>query len=241
MSHRQQIYDREKVQFNLVKYTKFGKSFELAVEPDLAIEFKSKNKGKDDLSDVLKSEKIFSDVKKGTLASSEEMKQVFGTDSFYDVALKMIMDGEIQLTSDYREKLRQEKKRKIIHLIHRAAIDPKTNTPHPEQRIENAMHEAKVKIDEFKKAEDQIGEIMHALKPIIPIKLDETTFNVKLPMKYASKLHSSLKNYGKMENEMWVGELFTCRLTIPAGMQEELLDELNSKTHGLADITLEKK
>jgi ribosome maturation protein SDO1 len=45
-----------------------------------------------------------------------------------------------------------------MQMIHRICIEPKSGLPHPIIRIENAMEEAKVKIDENKPAEDQISE-----------------------------------------------------------------------------------
>ena len=147
-----QTFDRERVSFNLAKLKKGGETFEIAIDPDLAIDLKH---GKDvDMRDVLKSEDIFSDAKKGTLASESKMHELFNTSDPLKVAEAIINDGQIQLSSEYREKLREEKKNKIVNIIHRNAIDPKTNLPHPPQRIENAFKEAKVHIDEFKKAEE---------------------------------------------------------------------------------------
>ena len=55
-------------------------------------------------------------------------------------------------------------------MIHANGIDPKTNLPHPLQRIENALEEANVKIDEHKSEEKQVEEIVRKLQPILPIK-----------------------------------------------------------------------
>lgn len=229
-----QTYDKEKVTFNLIVYKKHGKHFEIAVDPDLAIEYKNTNKNnKEDLAELLKAEKIFSDTKKGLLASEQELEQVFQTTNFFDIAQTMITDGEIQLTSEHREKLRQEKKNKIVNLIHRQAIDPRTGAPHPVTRIENALAEAKVRIDEFKKAEDQIQDVMRKLKPIIPIKTDQKKYRITLTVNYASKLQGALKSFGKMSKEVWLTDgSFSCELEIPAGIQGEMIDELNGKTRG---------
>lgn len=238
MSHRQQIFDKEKVSFNLVIYNKFGKNFEIAVDPDLAIAYKGKkNKDKEDIPEILKAEEVFKDVKKGELASEEDIGQVFKTTNFYDVAQIMLNDGDIQLTSEYREKLRQEKRKAIVQLIHRSAIDPKTGLPHPATRIENAMNEAKVRIDEMKKAEDQIKDILAALKPIIPIKFDTKTFEIHLDVKNASKCLGVLKGFGKIIKENWLADgSYICEIEIPAGLQEEMIDDLNSLTHGTVRI-----
>lgn len=234
----QQTYDKEKVRFNLIMYQKFGKKFEVAVEPDLAIEYRQSNKNdKELLGELLRAEKIFADTKKGELAKDEDMEQVFQTTDFFKIAQKMIEDGDIQLTAEYREELREKKRKKIMQLIHRGAMDPRTGSPHPMTRIENAMNEAKVKIDEYKKAEDQVQEILSKLKPIIPIKFDTKKFSIHLDVRHASKLHSTLKGYGTIKKEEWLSDgSYLCEIELPAGVQGEFMDDMNSKTHGTADI-----
>ena len=70
-----------------------------------------------------------------------------------------IKNGEIQLTTEYKNKLRDQKRKQIVNLISRNAVDPSNNLPHPPQRIENALNEAKVKIDEFHTAEEPLGTV----------------------------------------------------------------------------------
>lgn len=239
--HKENIFDREKVHFNLIRFQKFGKNFELVVEPDLAISLKkSKNKSDESIREMLKAEKVFSDAKKGELAEQKDLLEVFGTADFFGVAKKMIEEGEIQLTSEYREQLRIEKRKKIVQMIHGVCIEPKSGLPHPILRIENALEEAKVKIDENKSAEDQVNEIISKLKPIIPIKVDEKISILTMPLHYASKLRGILSGYGRIESEEWLGDNYICRIRVPAGIYADLLDELNSRTHGSVDARLEK-
>jgi len=239
--HKENIFNKEKVHFNLVKYQKYGKNFELVVDPDLAIAYKnSSSKSEENLRDLLRAEKIFSDAKKGALADEIDFLTVFGTQDFFKIARKMLDVGEIQITAEYREKLRADKRKNIIQLIHKSCIDPKSNLPHPVNRIERAMDEARVKIDEYQKAEDQVQEIISKLKPIIPIKVDEKILTLTMPLHYAAKLKGMLSSYGKIENEEWLGDSYICRIKMPAGMYMDLVDELNSKTHGSVDVRLEK-
>lgn len=238
---RRQTYDQEKVSFNLIKYSKFGLDFEVVVDPDLAISAKNKlSNSKEDILDLLKAQKIFSDAKKGIVSTEEDVLKVFGTKDVYQIVLKMLKEGEIQLTSEHREKLREEKRRKIITLIHQTTINPQNGIPHPTTRIENAMNEAKVKISEFARAEDQIKEIIQKLKPIIPIKKDDAEIHIKLPLHYGSSLRSLLLKYGDIKAEDWRADSFLCTLQIPAGLKQELIDELNNKTKGEVEINLER-
>lgn len=226
-----QLIDKGKVSMTLARLKKSGQKFEISVDPDKAIAFK-KNTAKD-INEVLMSEKIFVDAQKGMLASEENIKAVFNTNDVLEVAKEIILKGEIQLTSEYRNTLRDEKRKQIIDMIHRNGEDPKTGMPHPPQRIENALEEAKVKIDEHKKAEDQIKDIIKQIQTVLPIHLETKTIQVIIPSEFAGKAYPSLKSFGKLVKDEWQndGSLLAI-IEIPAGLTEELLSQLNNLTHG---------
>lgn len=208
-----------------------GKTFEILVDCDKAIEFKE---GKSiSIDDVLATRDIYKDVKKAEHASENDLKAIFKTDDTKKIAAEIIKQGEVQLTAEHKTKLREEKKKKIIDIIHRNAIDSKTGLPHPPQRIEAAMDEAKVKIQETKSAEEQVDEILDKLKPIIPIKFETKKIQVTIPSSFAGKSYSILKSYGTISNEKWQndGSLMVV-VELPAGLQEEFFSKLNSLTHG---------
>ena len=46
--------------------------------------------------------------------------------------------------------MQEDKRKQVISTIAREGINPQNGLPHPATRIENAMNEAKVKIDPFK-------------------------------------------------------------------------------------------
>ena len=214
------------------KLSKQGLNFEILVDCEKAIELKQG--ANIDVNDIVASGlSIFKDVKKGEHASDADLKRIFNTDNKQEIIKKIIKDGEVQLTKEYRDKVREEKRLKIINLIHRNSINPTNNLPHPAQRIEAAMEEAKVKIDEFKKAEDQVKEIVDKIKVILPIRFEIRELQIRIPAQFAGKSYSTLKQYGTILKDEWQndGSLLTL-LEIPAGLQTELFDRLNSLTHG---------
>ena len=230
-----QLYEKEKIHINVARLRVGGEKFEVVIHPDTAIEFK--NGGPVDIRDVLVSEKIFTDAHKGMHASEKEMKARFDTSDALEVAKIILAKGEIQLTAEHREKLREEKRKRIINIIHRNSIDPRTNLPHPPLRIENAMEEAKVRINEFKKAEDQIQEIVKALMPIMPIRFETRELEVIIPPEYAAKNYSLAKNYGRVLREAWNNDgSLSINLELPAGMQQDFYDAINKATHGNVQI-----
>ena len=170
-----------------------GQDFEILVDCNNALALRE---GKSiDMRDILAAMKIFSDAKKGLEASESAMKQIFGTSDVDEVAKTIIQKGEIQLTQEYRESLREEKRKQIITIIHRNGVDPKTHLPHPPQRIENAFIEAKVHIDEFRPVQEQVQDALKKLRPILPIKFEVKEIAIKIPPDFAPKCYSTVKSY----------------------------------------------
>jgi len=217
----------------IAKLRKDGKEFQILVDCDLAMKFRRGEKV--DIRDVLAVERVFKDARKGEAAP--ELKKYFGTDDVLRIAEEIIKKGEIQLNVEYRRKLLEEKRKQIIFKISRYAVDPKTNVPIPEKRIELAMEQAKVHLDPFKGVEEQMKDVLEALKPILPIKLSTKKLRVVIPAKYAPKVYGKVKGFGEVSKETWLSNGdWMCELEVPAGVLDGVLSELNQLTKGEADV-----
>jgi ribosome maturation protein SDO1 len=233
------IFDTERVHFNVAKMKKGGENFEVVIDPDKAVEYKEGKKI--DIAEVLKAEKVFFDAKRGEHASEERMQELFGSADALEVAEIIIKEGEIQLTAEHRAKVREEKRKRVVQLIARNACDPKTKLPHPILRIENAMEEAKIKIDEFKRPEDQLQHIIKELRPILPISIETRVLMITISAQHATKAYSSLHSFGVMKRESWQNDgSWIGHLEVPAGMVTDLIDKLNAMTHGSVHVEFEK-
>ena len=208
-----------------------GQNFEILVDCNNAIAIKE---NKDiDMKDVLAAIKIFTDAKKGLEASEGDMEQVFKTSNVEEVAKQIIKKGDMQLTSEYRDNLRENKRKQIINMIHRNGVDPKTHTPHPINRIENALEEAKFHVDEFASVEEQLKGVLAKLKPILPIKFEVKEISVKIGPQYAGKAYSIVKNYGTILREEWQNNGYWVGVVeMPGGMETEFYEKINSVCHG---------
>lgn len=215
---------------NVARLKKGSDIFEVVVDPDKAVLAK---KNPELTSEALSFPKVFSDAKKGLQASEERMKHWFKTTDPMAVAKIIIKEGTIQLTAEYRQKLFEQKKKQLIELIHKNGVDPRTNAPHPLTRIEAAIQEAKIKIDEFKSADAQLKDALKKLQPIIPIKFVVKEIEVVIPAAYASKSYPTVKMLGRIMKESWGSDgSWTGLVEIPGGMEQEFYDKLNNITHG---------
>jgi ribosome maturation protein SDO1 len=208
-----------------------GERYEVLVDPELALKLK---RGEEvDMSSLLAVDTVFKDARKGDKAGVEHLKEVFGSSDPIEVAKAIIKKGEIQLTTEQRRKMLEDKRKQIVSIIAKNAINPQTNTPHPPGRIEKAMEEAKVNIDLWRTAEEQVPVVVKALRPIIPIRFEEKTLAVKIPPQYAAKAYPVIKPFGEIKKEEWQKDgSWIFLIDIPAGMVDDFLRELNSLTKG---------
>ena len=215
----------------IARLKKEGHEFEILVDCNNALAFKE---GKEiDMHEIMAAMQIFSDAKKGMVASETAMRQIFGTSEPAEVAKQIISKGEIQLTQEYRERIRGDKRKQIISIIHRNGVDPKTHLPHPPQRIENAFVEAKFHVDEFRPVQEQVQEALKKLRPILPIKFEIKELAIKIPPDFAPKCYSTVKSFGTILREDWQSNgYWICVVEMPGGMESDFYDKLNKICHG---------
>jgi ribosome maturation protein SDO1 len=216
-----------------------GERFEVMVKPDKALEYKL---GKPvSPSQILAYETIFRDVSKGEKASEEKLRKIFGTTDPVKIVKKILDRGEFQLTTEQRRKLIEDKRKQIISFISKYCIDPRTRLPHPPLRVEQAMSEAHVSVDPFKDAEEQAKQVIQALRPILPLKIELAELEVKIPPRYAAASYSILKSFGTIKKEQWLndGSLLTL-IEIPAGLQPSFVEKLGNLTRGAAQVKTAK-
>jgi ribosome maturation protein SDO1 len=205
-------------------------TFEILVEPENA--YKMKKGVSVPIEDVIASRDVFSDSKKGMRANESDLNKAFGTNDIVKIVAKIVKDGEIQLTTEQKKRMQEDKKRQIINLIAKNAVDPRTHTPHPPQRIEKALEEARIHVDPFKPAHEQMENALKAIKTILPIKLETVRIAVKIPAEHAPRVYGFVKEH-KMIKEEWASDgSLLAMVEIPAGMQGDFFDKLNKITAG---------
>ncbi|MHA1264207.1 MAG: ribosome assembly factor SBDS [Candidatus Helarchaeota archaeon] len=219
----------------IARYESQGERFEILVDPDLAWDFRE---GKDiEIRDILIGYTIFEDALRGKRNTDEAVQKVFGDLDSLEIAKQILLEGEIQLTTEQRRRMVEEKRKQIITYISQHAINPQTGLLHPPTRIERALEEVKVKIDPWMKVEDQAKEIVKELEPIIPIRLEKTTFAVKLPGKYQAKAYQIIIRMGTITKEEWQADgKWIALIEMAAGLQPNVVEQLKKLTKGRLEI-----
>ena len=207
--------------------------FQILVDPDKALSYKKGEKI--NLDDVLAVIGVYHDAKKGegTSIPNDELQKTFGMIDIRKIAQTILDKGEIQVTTEQRRQFVEEKRKEIANIISRRGVNPQTNTPHPPQRIMNAMEQVGVHVDPFLEASSQVDAIVKDLKVIIPIKFESVKVQIKIPPQYAGRAYSEIKRLFDESAESWLNDgSLQLVVQIPAGLEAELLEKVGSLTKG---------
>ncbi len=218
----------------IAKYAVNGEEFEIFVDSDMAYEYIT-GKRKDPLS-VLQTEEIFKNANKGERQTREKIKKIFETEDLGHVTEIILKKGEVPITTEQRHKLAAEKRKQIINIIAVNSIDPRTNAPHTPIRIENAMEEARIVVDPFKNANEQVDAVIKKINMILPIKFATAKLEVEIPAEFANRCYGTLKQYGLKSEEWQNNGSLKAALEFPAGLKQEFFDKINGLTKGEAQI-----
>ncbi len=211
-----------------------NKVFEILVDCDKSLDLKKGKLDQKSIPNILATDVIFTDHKKGLKASGSEIKESFGTENINEVAERIIKYGELELPQEYREKMRAIKIKQVIDFLAKNCMDPRTNMPYTPTMIETAIKEAGVKIDENRDPHEQAVLVIKQLESKLPIKIAKKRLSVTIPPEYVGRAYTLFQGIDK-EKEEWLNDgSMKCIITLPAGMQLEFFDKLNGLTKGSA-------
>ena len=221
--------------FTIVRYSAGNDKFEILVKPDPALEYKLGKKM--DISNIMISDEIYSDANKGTRCSSEKLMKHFKTTDQLEIAKQIMDKGDLNLNTDQRRKMIEEKKRQIVEYINKNFVDPKSHMPHPVSRINAVLDEARVAIDPFKRLDDQLKNIIEPLRKIIPLKSEILELTVTVPSQFSGQSFSVFKTIGEIKSEQWLSDgSLQVILSINAGLKSSFLDRIGTATKGSAQV-----
>jgi ribosome maturation protein SDO1 len=224
----------------LARLDKQGKRFEIIVDPKLAWRFKQGEAI--EIREIVRGDTIFEDALRSKKCHVEDLETVFQTTDEIEIARQILLEGALQLTTEQRRDFLEKKTRQIIDIIVRNCINPKTGLPHPPARIEAAMKQANVSIDSTRSAEEQVRDVVQALEPLLPIRMEIQQVAVKVPADFAPKAYGVVTRFATISKDEWQKDgSWIAVLEVPGGLRGELIDALNALTRGRAEIKILKK
>lgn len=225
---------------SVVRIKTHGNRFEIIVNPKLALQYKMGLLDDSmDISEILEADEIFQNASKGEKSPDEILIHCFETTDIFQIAKIILAKGELNLTAEQRFEFFEKKRKQIISLLAKTCINPKTRTPHPPIRIENAMKEAKVMIDPSTSAESQLKDIITELRRIIPISMETVKLAIKIPPDFTGKAYGEIKRDAQIVKDEWQNDgHWIAVVNIAAGIQGDFMEKVQGMTKGRAEIKI---
>ncbi len=224
----------------VARLARHGITFEILVDPDATEKLLDKEDAPDDdILDAMAIDDVFTHWSDGERASEEDLQKGFETTDVATVARRILHEGEVQLTQDQRKRMLEQKENRILDTICRISWNPQAKMPHPRERIQRALDEAKFRVDPLRRVSSQVEEAIKALKPLLPIAVERVNVAIKVPAEYTGKAYGQIRQMAKVTKEEWQNDgSLVVVLDMPAGAQTEVYDSLNALTQGNVETKL---
>ena len=214
-----------------------GHRFEILIDPNEAQSYKEGDEI--DWEDSIAVDGIWANSAKGERSPENILDEFFGSSDLIEIYKKILTEGTIQLTSEQKKEMIDNKRKQILSHIVANAMNPQTGGAHPPQRIENAIVEAKYNFDPVRSVEKQVEDILRKIRPLIPISFEKVKAAVKIPAIHVGKCYGQISGLGTIENEeyqsdgSWIGIV-----KMSAASYNELENLLGAVTKGSAELKI---
>ncbi|MHA1912401.1 MAG: ribosome assembly factor SBDS [Candidatus Kariarchaeaceae archaeon] len=221
----------------LIKITVKGHKFELIVNAELVWKYCELDEDIP-LTEMVEGMVIFTNAKRGQKASEDEL-EMFELNDELQIIEFILRNGQLNITAAQRNSFMVEKMSEIIEFLHLHCINPRTNLPHPPERINNAINEAGIIIKWDIPADEQAVDMIPLLQPIIPIRMEVVKIEFRIPATLVGPIYGKVTSVGTKLSEEWLSDgTWVVIMSIPAGAQAELIEEINSESQGKAQIKI---
>lgn len=225
----------------VARLARFGTTFEILVDPDGAENLYGRWDEAEDkeVRDIMAVDDIFVDWSEGERAKDEDLFKGFDTKDPILISRRILKEGDIQLTQDQRKKMLEQKHKRIITTLARETWNPQAKMPHPKERIERALLEAKFKVDPLRPVSEQVQQAFKALRPLLPIAFERIKVAIKIPAVHTGAAYGAMRSLGELLRDEWQNDgSWIGVIEIPAGAQGEVYDRLNGLTQGSVETKL---
>lgn len=199
----------------------------------MALEIKQGHKdASNNLSKLLATDEVYKNSRSGDRVSDKALQECFGTTDLAQITERILKHGHLDLTTEQKRKLSEQKRKEVIDYIVRNSINPITKAPHPYNRVESALDSAKIVVDIQRPIDQQMEKIIEKVSIILPMDFKMFTFKVIVPLDFASKVNGIINKYDIIERK-W-GSSFNFTAKVPAGEKDSFMNTISGLTKGQA-------
>ena len=149
----------------VVRYNYQGKRFEIACYRNKILDFRAGLET--DLSEVLQTDRVFTNVSKGQFAKSDDLQKVFHTTNEEDIARVILEKGQMQVSHLEREQLYDNTMAQIATWVANNCISSQTDRPFSVHQIQQSLQA--YPLQPHKPIKKQCLDAFRYLQTVLPI------------------------------------------------------------------------
>lgn len=218
----------------IVRLKKGGKRFEIACYNNKVMNWR--NKLEKDIDEVLQTHAVFTNVSKGQVAKTDDIKRVFGTESHEEVCLQILAMGDLQVSEKERTLDRESIFKEIATIVAEKCVNPETKRPYTVTMIETAMKsDLHFSVNPNKNAKQQALEVIRMFKESGTIKIDRAQMRLRIeaPSKEGKSIKEKIsKLASKVEEEEFSSDSYEVIFLTDPGNYRELDEIVRSDCRG---------
>jgi len=161
-----------------VRMNKGGKRFEIACYRNKVVNYRQGIET--DLSEVLQTERVFTNVSKGEFSKSKDLKKVFGTTDEEAIIELILTKGDLQVSDLERSQQYESMNREIATWISEHGVHPVTQRPYTIPQIRQAMKQSRYIIHPTRSMKKQYLECFKKIQEKDVIKIVRAKMKLKL-------------------------------------------------------------
>ncbi|KAG7346186.1 ribosome maturation protein SBDS-like protein [Nitzschia inconspicua] len=151
----------------VVRMNKDGKRFEIACYRNKVIDYRQGLE--QDLSEVLQTDRVFTNVSKGEFAKAKDLQKVFGTKDEEEIAKLILAKGQMQVSDKERSQQLEKTTAQIAEWISKNCVHPDTDRPYTILQIKHGMKHAAFSVHPTKPLKRQYLDCVKLLQQVMPI------------------------------------------------------------------------
>jgi ribosome maturation protein SDO1 len=151
----------------VVRMNKNGKRFEIACYRNKVMDYRQGLE--QDLSEVLQTERVFTNVSKGEFAKAKDLQAVFGTKDEDEISKLILTKGQVQVSDKERSQQLEKTNAQIAEWISKNCVHPTSDRPYTISQIRHAMQQANFSVHPTKHLKRQYLDCVKMLQGVIPV------------------------------------------------------------------------
>jgi ribosome maturation protein SDO1 len=172
---------------------------------------------------VLQSTTVFSNVSKGVLAKREDLLLVFGTDDEQAICLRILREGEFQVSDKERKVELDTLFRDVASVLSEKCVNPETSRPYTLSMLERALKDAHFNLDPKRPAKAQALEALPLLQARFPIERARMRLRLLAPLAAKEEVYELLASRAAViEDRDLMGSMLSVTCLVEPGAYRQV-------------------